>query len=72
MCAHALSGTAALPIGTPDHLSEARFLRLPSGLPLPAHLLGGIDNLTFVLPQPLTTTLETEQYPLTIDLPAKV
>ena len=71
-CAHALSGTAVVLLATPDHLSESRFSLLPTGLPLPAHPLGGIDHPTLVFPQPQTTTLETEQYPLKIDLRAKV
>ena len=71
-CALALSGTAVLPIATPDNLSESRFSLPPTELPLPTLPLGGIDHLTFVFPPPQTTTLATEQYPLKIDLRAKV
>ena len=71
-CAHTLSGTLAALLATPDHLSESRFSLLPTKLPSPAHPRGGIPRPTFVFLQHRTTPLKTEQYPLKIDLRAKV
>jgi hypothetical protein len=67
-CAQSPPEDAAVPIATPDPLSESRFLLLKTALPLPS----GILKPTFVFLQHQTATLETEQYPLKIDLRAKV
>jgi hypothetical protein len=47
-------------------------LRLLTGLSLPPGSFGGIHNPTRPSSQSQTTTLQTEQHPLKIDLPAKV
>jgi hypothetical protein len=71
-CARTLSDAAATPIATSDDLSESRSLRLLTGLSLPPGSFGGIHNRTRPSSQSQTTTLQTEQHPLKIDLPAKV
>jgi hypothetical protein len=71
-CAHTPSDAPAPPIGLANYLSASRPLPLPAQLRLPAHPFRGIDNFTFVFPEPQTTTTETEQNPLKIDPRAKV
>jgi hypothetical protein len=71
-CAHTLSAAAATPIDTPNYPSESRPLRLLTALCLSPGLLASIHNATLLFPQPPTTTLETQQYPLKIELTAKV
>jgi hypothetical protein len=71
-CARTVSDAAATPIETSDGLSESPSLRLLTGLSLRPDPFSGIHNHTRPTPQPQTTSRQTDQHPLKIDLPAKV
>jgi hypothetical protein len=71
-CVHSPFDLAAAPICTPDYRSQSRFFHLPTTPPLPIHPFGNTEASTRSFPEPQITAFETEQYPLKIDLPAKV
>jgi hypothetical protein len=71
-CALAPSDVVAIPIYGPNCRPQSLLLRPTTRLRLLPQLLATADKTTHLSPEPQTTTLETEQYPLKIDLPAKV
>ena len=71
-CAHAISDVTAAPTPPANHLHESQVLPVPTKLHLPAQPFASTSIQPHRFPEPLTTTLETEQNPLKIDPRAKV